>query len=83
MTDTKLLQAILDGQASIREEIVGVKVSLQKDIKGVRGEVKENTKRLNTIGKQLAYLEDDAPTIEEFEKLKKRVGKLEKSIVSN
>ena len=33
--------------------------------------------RLDKHGKQLAYLEEDAPTREEFDDLKKRVDKLE------
>lgn len=33
-------------------------------------------------GRQLAYLEDDAPTREEFDILEKRVGKLEQKPTS-
>ncbi len=43
---------------------------------------KEVNKRLDTIGSSVAYLEDDAPTLEEFDKLKKQVNKLEKQITS-
>ena len=32
-------------------------------------------KRLDTIGKDVAHLQDDTPTIEEFDDLKKRVDK--------
>ena len=32
--------------------------------------------RLDKQGKSLAYLEDDAPTVEEFEKLEERVTKI-------
>ena len=67
MSDTKMLQAILDGQTSIKE-----------DIKEVKIEVKKNGQRIDKIGLQLANLEDDAPTIGEFDNLEKRVSKLEK-----
>lgn len=33
--------------------------------------------RLDAQGKSLAYLEDDSPTIKDFNKLEKRVKKLE------
>ena len=35
------------------------------------------------IGKSVAYLEDDAPTIGEFDKLEKRVSKLENRAIKN
>lgn len=66
-----MLQAILD-------KIVEV----QDDVKRVDEKVVKNGKRIDKLGEQLAYLEDDAPTKGEFEKLEKRVGKLEKVIVS-
>lgn len=46
-------------------------------------EVMKNTKRLDKLGLQLARLEDDAPTIQEFYNLEKRVRKLEKQSRSN
>ena len=69
MSDTKLLQAILDGQTSIREEI-----------KDVKKEVKKNRIRIDNLGLQLAQLSDDAPTIEEFDDHDKRITKLENQI---
>lgn len=71
MADNKILQAILDGQVSIRE-----------DIKRVERKVEENGQRIDKLGLQVAHLEDDAPTIEEFDHLEKRVGKLEKHFAS-
>lgn len=69
MTKTKMLQAVLDGQVAIREDIGEVKL-----------EVKKNGKRIDKLGLQLARLEDDTPTIEEFVKFEKRVTKVEKHI---
>lgn len=67
MADNKILQAILDGQVTIRE-----------DIKRVEKKVEDNGQRIDKLGLQLANLEDDAPTIAEFDRLEKRVDKLEK-----
>lgn len=72
MSDTKMLQALLDGQTVIR-----------KDIKEVKEEVKKNGARIDTLGLQIARLEDDSPTIEEFDKLEKRVSKLETQASKN
>ncbi|KKT67334.1 MAG: hypothetical protein UX25_C0052G0001 [Candidatus Woesebacteria bacterium GW2011_GWC2_45_9] len=70
-----MLQSILDGQTLIR-----------KDIKGVKEEAKKTelrlTERIDKLGLQLANLEDDSPTIEEFDGLEKRVSKLEKHAAS-
>jgi len=87
MTDTKMLQAIIAGQKAL-EERLGVKI--EKEIKGVRKDVQEvkvqvikNGKRLDRIGLQLARLEDDAPTIEEFDNLEKRVTKIAAQVIKS
>jgi len=69
----KMLQTLIDGQVTIREDIKEVKENLKKT---------ENklTKRIDKIGFELAELTDDAPTIEEFDKLEKRVIKVEKKL---
>lgn len=75
MPDTKILQSILDGQVSIRQDIKKVEQNLSK-------EIKINRKRIDKLGLQLARLEDDTPTVEEFDNLDKRVTKLEKQPAS-
>ncbi len=75
MSDTKMLQIIIDGQKEIRQEIGGMEKEMRKGFTGVN-------KRIDKIGSQLAYLEDDAPTREENEALDKRVSKLETQIAS-
>lgn len=74
MSDTKILQSILDGQVSIRKDIKEVKVELKKTETRL-------TTRIDKLGLQIANLEDDSPTIEEFDKLDKRVSKLEHQTV--
>lgn len=72
----KIIQAVVNGLASLRMEMMsgfkevnkridGVEFSLTKKIDGVEERL---TKRIDKIGSQLAYLEDDAPTREEFDK---------------
>lgn len=73
MDSTKTLQAILDGQKMIRDDIKEVKNNLQ-------GTEERLTKRIDILGLQIANVEDDAPTIEEFDKLEKRVNKVEKKL---
>ena len=72
MSDSKMLQMVLDGQTFIREELKDVKV-----------EVKKNGKRIDKFGLQLAQLDDDAPIVGEFDKLEKRMTKVEKQVASN
>lgn len=48
----------------------------------VEASEKRLTERIDKIGASVSYLEDDAPTIREFDKLEKRVTKLEKMIYS-
>lgn len=83
MSDTKMLQALLDGQAVIRKDIS----TTRGDIHGVKEELKQTegrlTARIDKLGMQIARLEDDSPTIEEFDALNKRVLKLESQASKN
>ena len=71
MTDNKMLQAILDGQKE-----------LKNDIGRVEKKVEANGDRIDKLGLDLADLSDDAPTNEEFDKLEKRVTKVETKLAS-
>lgn len=88
---TKMLQAILNGQNAVKQELVSKidKVDKKVDKLGERlegridrlegridGVEKNLTERLDKIGNQLAYLEDDTPTREEFDHLAGRVDRL-------
>lgn len=89
----KMLQAIINGQSTLKQELLskidkvdqkvdklGEKVGgLDRKIDGVE---KRLTERLNKIGRQLAYLEDDAPTRDEFNNLEKRVDNIEQKATS-
>ncbi len=82
MDDTKkMLQAVINGQSALKEELLKVieKVDLKVDglQEEMRGEFKKVNARLDTLGESLAYLEDDAPTRDEFDDLEKRVEHIE------
>ncbi|MEK7061421.1 MAG: hypothetical protein AAB954_02050 [Patescibacteria group bacterium] len=68
--DTKILQLLVDGQRLIRQDIKQLE-------KKVDDGFQKTTVRIDKLGVQLAELSDDAPTIEEFDNLEKRVTKLE------
>lgn len=94
MNDTqKMLQAIINGQSTLKGELlkkiddVDKKVDkLAGTVEGLGGKIdrveKNITQRIDKIGKQLAYLEDDAPTREEFDKLENRVVKMSEAPAS-
>lgn len=75
MADTKILQAILDGQVSIKEGLKRLEERVEKLEVNLGG-------RIDNLGLQIAALEDDAPTISEFGQFEKRVDKLEKHFAS-
>jgi len=74
-----MLQAIISNQALIREDIKNV----HDEVKENREAINKNGQRITKVGIQIAELEDDTPTIREFDKLKQRVRKLEKRIATN
>ena len=88
MTDTKLIQILIDSVASLRKDIFDRFDKIDKkfenkfdllDKKIDKLDIKLTT-RIDKIGKQVAYLEDDAPTRDEHEKLVKRVERVEKKV---
>ena len=83
MTDTKMLQAILDRQTAISEQVKKFEEKFDNGFKGVNKRFDATDKRIDILGLQLARLEDDAPTIEEFDNLEKRVSKLETQVIKN
>lgn len=85
----QMLRTIINGQSSFRQEVLKKIDKLDQKLSGRIDNVEESlterinsveknlTERIDRIGTQLAYLEDDAPTREEFDKLEKRVDKIE------
>ncbi|MBN1168408.1 hypothetical protein JXA63_00805 [Candidatus Woesebacteria bacterium] len=97
MSDTnKLFQKIVNGQSAMKQAIlkevkkVDSKLSGRMDTleqklgkldKKIDKGFKEVNNRLDKQGKSLAYLEDDAPTVEEFDKLEERVTEIEDKVL--
>ena len=75
MSDTKLIQAVLDKVTKLDDKV-------DKGFKEVKKEIHINRKRVDKLGFDLAELSDDAPTVEEFDNLEKRVEKVEKQVAS-
>lgn len=87
MNDTqKMLQAIINGQSAIKQELSGKIDKVDKKVDGLGEKLdkaeKNLTKRIDKLGMQLAYLEDDTPTREEYNNLEKRVDKVEQRVAS-
>lgn len=79
MNDTqKMLQTIINGQSTFRQDVLGRIDKLDTKLTGRIDQVEKNlTNRIDKLGTQLAYLEDDTPTREEFDNLGERVDKIE------
>ena len=77
----KMFQAIINGQSSLKEDLLTEIKKVDKKLDDFRKENKLDhekiNKRMDKLGEQLAYLEDDAPTREEFDELNERVDNLE------
>lgn len=63
-----MLQKVLDGQRAIKDQVSDLEKKMEEGFEEVN-------KRLDAIGADVAHLQDDTPTIEEFNDLKKRVDK--------
>jgi polyhydroxyalkanoate synthesis regulator phasin len=74
--DTKMLQSILNKVSSIDKKV-------DNGFKGVTEKFSETNERIDKLGLQLANLEDDAPTIEDFEKLEQKVVKIQNHLDLN
>ncbi len=87
----KMFRTIVNGQSAMKQELLGEIKKVDNKLNGkidslgseVRNGFRKVNKRLDTIGKSVAYLEDDAPTIKEFDKLEARVIKLETRAIKN
>jgi len=86
----KMLRTVISGQSVLKSELLGEIGKLRKETtKGfadVNNKIdkvdKKLTARIDKIGLQVSNLEDDAPTIEEFDELEKRVVIVEQKVAS-
>ena len=79
-TNKDLLQALVKGQTALQSDFN----SLKSEVSSLREEMhagfRKVNNRLDMVGKQLAYLEDDTPTRDEHSVLEERVDKLEHTV---
>lgn len=82
----KMLRMIINGQSRFRQEILikfdKIEQKIEKLDKKIDSVEKRLTDRIDTIGKQLAYLEDDTPTREEFDNLAKKVDQIDQKVTA-
>lgn len=88
MNDTqKMLQAIINGQSTLKQELLSKIDKVDQKVDGLDvklDKVEKNlTERIDKLGKQLAYLEDDTPTREEFDNLEKRVDNIDQKATTS
>ena len=84
MDDThKMLQAIINGQSAMKDELLTEIRKVDKRVDNLDQKVdrfhEDLSNRIDKIGLQLARLEDDTPTREEFDGLDGRVTTLEQA----
>lgn len=87
MDDTKkMFRAIINGQSSMKSELlqkIGVVDKKVDKLDEKIDKVEKNlTERIDKIGLQVAGLEDDTPTRDEFDDLTVRVKKFEQKVAS-
>ena len=82
----KMLRVIINGQSAMKEELLGEIRKVDKKVNKLDSKIdgveKRLTERIDKIGLQVARLEDDAPTRDEFDNLEKRVTKVETKVAS-
>jgi hypothetical protein len=83
----KMFRTIVNGQSAIKQELLSEIKKVDNKVDKLETKVdvgfKKVIKRLDIIGKTVAFIEDDTPTVEDFEKLEKRVSKLEERHLKN
>jgi polyhydroxyalkanoate synthesis regulator phasin len=84
----KMLRSVINGQSALKDELLNKINALDKKVDEQFSEVNTGmddlednlTRRIDNLGKGLAYLEDDAPTREEHAELEGRVVKIENKL---
>lgn len=75
MTSTQILQAILDKVTKLEKNSERVESKIDTIYNDL-------TTRMDTIGRDVAFIGDDTPTRDELENLEKRVDKIEKKVMN-
>lgn len=82
----KMFNKMINGQSAMKSELLMEIRKVDKKVDMVREDLRKVeanlTKRIDKIGMREADLEDDTPTVEEFDELEKRVTKVEQVVAS-
>ncbi len=82
----EMIRAVINGQSAMRQEFEKRFDEVDKRFDQIEMKMdkrfKEVKDRLDKQGRHLAYLEDDAPTREEYDGLDNRLTKVEKKAAS-
>ena len=82
----KMLRTIINGQSAMKSELLVKIDGVHKEVQELKEETKlgfkEVNKRIDKIGLQVAKVEDDAPTWEDFDKLEKKVIVVEQKVAT-
>jgi len=90
----KMIRTVINGQSALKQELLEEIKKVDKKVDTLDSKVdtldskvnkgfKEINERLDKQGRSLAFLEDDVPTIKEFDKLEEKVTKLESRAIKN
>ena len=87
----KMIRAVINGQSAMKEELLDRISNLDRKLSGkidsldrkIDGVEERLTERIDKIGLQVARLEDDTPTIQDFEKLESKVTKIQRQVAKN
>lgn len=84
MTNDQLFKALVSSQSTIKSELLSRINKLDVRIDKLENKMDKGFEdikwRLDTLGKQLNELDEDAPTNQEFRKLEDRVEKIENQV---
>ena len=85
MNDTQqMFKAIINGQHALKQILVNRIEKVEKKVDKLDKKIdtveKNLTSRIDKLGKQLAYIEDDTPTRDEFNTLENRISTVEEKI---
>lgn len=85
MNSKQLLELLVENQTTVQKNLnrmEGDLSDIKNDLRRIEGKIDSNGQRLDTLGLQLAELEDDSPTRDEFELLEQKVSTLSTKVSS-
>lgn len=84
MTNDQLFKALVSSQSTMKSELLARINKLDVRVDKLENKMDKGFEdikwRLDTLGKQLNELDEDAPTNQEFRKLENRVEKIENQV---